>query len=518
MEIRQIRTFIALVLIAVSGSMAAADDSTKLRLVRIFEEGPVEPDAPSIAMCSEGFPGEWVVGGSGWILCPRRERVTVMAEPAGPRIFFTVDGQKRLGGVVVKDPEGLVALREEVAKGTSPLIIWSTVDQLKSLPPLPAGREYALDLIDQSKLTSLDSLTHLKNLHALRLGECWQRITDLQPLSDFTDLTSLHISGIKTSNLDLSSLAGMTKMKVLTVISSPGIIDVDSLRNMPDLTLLDLRGCSRLPDISGLRALKKLYRVRLSGCSSLVDLSPLAESRNLTHLDAAYCKKIVDLSPLAKLTKLTHLDLSNCENITDLSPLAGLRKLKYLNLRGLTKITDLTPLKELTTLEELRLNYCANLSEITPLGNLKYLKTLGLHGCTKLSDITSLSECKELTALSIGSRNISDISSLSGLTKLMTLNLENSQVADIKPLAGLTDLRWLNLRKTNVVDLVPLAEHFELRFLELRECNNMIDLSVIREILVQRDEGIPPGYYYFRLDVNVDERLKHQLEELRKVD
>ena len=88
---------LAAVTVATNQGVAAEDDvAAKPRLVQVTEEevAPI-PDMPNGPRRSEAFPGEWIVGGGGWLPCPEGQHIVFPAGSRGPRVYVTVDGRKR---------------------------------------------------------------------------------------------------------------------------------------------------------------------------------------------------------------------------------------------------------------------------------------------------------------------------------------------------------------------------------------------------------------------------------------
>ena len=145
-----------------------------------------------------------------------------------------------------------------------------TVSQAQSVKDLQCGPNGEI-----SDVTGLQAFTSLTSL-----GLSEAPITDISPLSDLKNLTSLDISGSRMSE------------------GSDPLSDISPLAGLTNLTSLDLTH------------------------DSVVDISPLSGLTNLTDLSLGI-NKIRDVSPLASLVKLTHLDLED-NQINNLSPLSKL--------------------------------------------------------------------------------------------------------------------------------------------------------------------------------------------------
>ncbi|MDE0088398.1 MAG: leucine-rich repeat domain-containing protein [Candidatus Poribacteria bacterium] len=181
------------------------------------------------------------------------------------------------------------ALEELGVPASAPL----TKEKMLQLTTLKANHRGIVDI------TGLEFATYLKELY---LGGR-NRITDLRPLANLTNLTQLHIwhrevAGMSpVTNLDISPLSGLVNLERL------------SLEN------------NGISDISLLAGLKKLQLLGLSH-NVIEDLSPLAGLKELWHLNLSD-NNIKGFSPIAGLTNLRELWIEN-NPATDFSPLAAL--------------------------------------------------------------------------------------------------------------------------------------------------------------------------------------------------
>ena len=205
---------------------------------------------------------------------------------------------------------------------------------------LTCGLVSGLTVLDASFLdiTSMAGVENLTNLTSLDLSASTALsavqpflITDISPLSGFTSLTFLDLSG-------------------------NGVSDISALSALTNLTSLNL---------GHRRAVGSFIGGGLQGPPSISDISPLSGLTNLTFLQVGW-SIITDISALSSLTSLTDLLLEG--NISDISPLSGLTSLTFLDL-GFNSITDISPLSGLTGLRSLDLLRNVDLSDIQPLLN-----------------------------------------------------------------------------------------------------------------------------------------------------
>ena len=129
------------------------------------------------------------------------------------------------------------------------------------------------------------------------------KLADLSPLADLTNLTHLDLSTVHvrwdesdTSTLELSPLASLVKLTDLDLRNN-NILDISSLAGLTTLTRLDI------------------------GYNHISDISPLVGLTELVYLNGQQ-NRIADVSSLSGLTALQEMSLS-VNDITDLSPLVA---------------------------------------------------------------------------------------------------------------------------------------------------------------------------------------------------
>ena len=185
-------------------------------------------------------------------------------------------------------------------------VVRETLEELGLPASVPLTKEKMLQLTflkaNHKGIVDMTGLEFALSLKDLNLGGR-NRITDLRPLANLTNLTQLHIShrevgGLPSvTNLDISPLSGLINLEGLSL------------------------GNSGISDISPLAGLKELQRLGLE-VNTIEDLSPLAGLKKLWHLNLSD-NNIKDFSPIAGLTNLRELWIVN-NAATDFSPLAAL--------------------------------------------------------------------------------------------------------------------------------------------------------------------------------------------------
>ena len=243
-----------------------------------------------------------------------------------------------------------------------------------------AGREYSanveeLDLNDLGRISfteeDLQTIQGMANLKRLRMYS--NSMTDLQWVSQMTQLEQLEISGENAIYENLDFLSGLTGLEVLHLpITAQGMgsYDISALANLTELTTISIP--HSVKDLTPLQNLTKLESLSLENGymsmerDSFTSLEPL---KNLVNLKRLYIrvtsnigKEPVDLMPLAGLTNMEDLYI-NVDNyvqengviycsISSLSALSEMQKLQSLTLR-VGGLTDISPLRELKNLDTL---------------------------------------------------------------------------------------------------------------------------------------------------------------------
>lgn len=307
-------------------------------------------------------PGEWMLISSQrglWVPHTFAGWHNLVFRKRGPEVFVSREGSKEeLVGVRLGSLDGRLELRGAVAAGASPLTIWCYPSDIEDIPPLPAGRHYALAVEGVNDLVPIAKLRHLS---ALKVG-CSRSVGDLSPLAALPGLESLWLSGASAS--DLKPLTALSKLKVLRI---------------------DF--CREIADLSPLAEMKSLRVLELDGAERLADLSPLAKLSRLSILVLRRCPGILDLAPVAQLRSLTWLGVHGCPLVSDLEPLRGLPQLAAVEIEGATALRDLRPLATIQSLETVALENCPELSDISPLATLSRLSRLDVLDCPRVSDL-----------------------------------------------------------------------------------------------------------------------------------
>ena len=243
-----------------------------------------------------------------------------------------------------------------------------------------AGHEYSanaeeLNLGDLGELVwteeDLETIQRMPNLKRLKM-HC-NRMTDMQWISELTQLESLELGGENAVYENLDFLSGLTGLKVLRLpITAQGMgsYDISALANLTELTSIDLP--HSVKDLTPLQGLTKLEYLSLEDGymaetrDSFDSVEPLRNLTNLKELSVRFLNEgQVDLTPLSGMTQLQTLsinaasgNLGQC-SISSLSALSGLKELRTLTLQ----VHDLTDISGLESLEKLEMVSISNYTD-----------------------------------------------------------------------------------------------------------------------------------------------------------
>ena len=345
-----------------------------------------------------------------------------------------------------------------------------------------------------------------------------ENITNLEPLSELSELRSLDCSGTKVS--DINPIRNLNKIKELN-ISETDVADISNLK-YANIVQNFKADNTKINDISVVSFFKDLNSLSLAN-TNIDNITPVSKCVNLTTLNISGTQ-VTDLSPLTNLLKLYDLDIANTL-VTNISPLQGLVNLHFLNIEG-TKITDMSPLKSLDRLNEINFSN-TQVSDLMPLNNMSRLSKVYCDNSLvdkKMADkfmnsnpnvlviyetkalelwwnalpsfwkdlltdqaMTSKKPTKEELHSIINIKNlkinhfIQDAEPISRLTNIEFLDMSDSKIDDLSPLYGLHNLKSLNVKNTAVSDLSALSNLKNLKDLNI-ENTDVKSLKALHEL------------------------------------
>lgn len=351
------------------------------------------------------------------------------------------------------------------------------------------------ELGERLRFQTTGETVHLLNIHAAQ-------INDLAPLAALKDLTALYIGHPDASAQrrlsDLRPLAGLTKLKAVSLEFCPELRDFSPLHDKP-LDMLSLYG-TPLPDLAWLQR-TNMRHLNLGGRTGTIDLAAL-RGLKLVTLDVNE-SAVRDLSPLKDMP-LYLLSVANT-NVEDITPLLQM-EIESLNIRD-TLVDDLTPLKQMPKLLHLSCNV-QNDSEVQllrsfphlmdvnrqPLPEITLLPRAPIHlSITRIAETGENAEAWKLAKsvhIQLQTLNPGYDAQLHAVVrdkKVLSWDINSTVLDDISPLADLPDLETVRLWSSRQVDrklkdLSPLRGK-KLKHLTLHHLKDLTDFSPL--------EGMP---------------------------
>lgn len=369
-------------------------------------------------------------------------------------------------------------------------------------------------------------------------------ITDVEPVSKLTELTSLNLSGTLVQDLypvrnlvhlqdlnasstlinHLGALVYSMSLQNLDV-SHTDVYNLEPLRNLNQIRTLNI-SLTTIDDLSPIQNFNQLTELRMQN-TMVYDLSPLQNIQSLNYLyldnspvnDLESIRKLTELriisanstminnlSPLSQLNELTMLYCDNTE-ITSLKPLDGKQNLTKIycdnTLLGKKKALDFmnrNP-KVLVVYESRKLRkwfenlspewkeifkkYVANIDLNNPakedLHQIAAISEIDLSNYKQLTSIEPLYQIQNLQKLNISHTNVSDLQSLYELRDLNYLDISYTLVESLAPLENNNSLQYLNVSNTRVRGLQALREMYSLRKLNI-ENTGVKSLEAIKSL------------------------------------
>ena len=200
-------------------------------------------------------------------------------------------------------------------------------------------------------------------------------VADIEGIQYAVNLESLNMTGDIKS---VDKIAGLTKLRRLTIAGNNLLRDLSLLGSKPDLTLLDVNNCTNLTSLAGITVenYPKLEELSCSRCTALNDISALSgeEIPTLIAADFEDCA-IADISPLKGYTSIEELELEKVE------------------ITGENREAYKETVSSMTGLKTLYMPYCDITDEDTEMfSTLENLQTLVLN----MNDLTSTDFCDQL--------------------------------------------------------------------------------------------------------------------------
>lgn len=268
-------------------------------------------------------------------------------------------------------------------------------------------------------------------------------------------ITSLRLKEVQLTPEDLSTIAGLKKLGILTMEECA--FTGEDLTGLTSATVweLGLPGCTLTEaqaESLDLTGFPKLRSLDISGIAVWQQLPQLPEG--VTQLDISR-SGISSLEGVQRLSGLSRLAAADTP-VTDLTPLATCQQLERADISD-TAVTDLTPLESCGKLQLLK-------ADETPLTTLQGLET-----------------CIELRCISLKNAQLTDISGLRNTTLLEYAQFSGNRLEDVSVLAGSKDtLERLYLDGLGMESLDWLRGAAALRHLSVND-NRLETLDFLEE-------------------------------------
>lgn len=349
-----------------------------------------------------------------------------------------------------------------------------------------------------SSLKDITNIAGLKKLKALTLESC-DGVTDTSVLHVMTGLEELSIESETLK--DISFVKKMPGLKSLALYNTK-ILNLDSLEGNENLSSLVIEDCDELQNcdaISGLTGLKHLY-LEVSYNSADPNLG------ELTQLESLTISGMDTVGFLQNMSNLISLEIEGCK-INENSAFSALENLKTLKCRHIYSYdSDWGFVAKIPSLEVLDLSSLATYEDISALFNMPTLKKLYLNGMECELNFSALQPNESLEVLEMDGmklyKNV-DISGGGGIIyvdydsvtldehtdfltnypNLKELSLAENKLTNILFAEHLNNLEMIDIDENYVTDLKPLASLSRLRKVWCRG-NPVENYRVLNEELV----------------------------------
>lgn len=268
-------------------------------------------------------------------------------------------------------------------------------------------------------------------------------VADIEGIQYAVNLESLNMTGDIKS---VDKIAGLTKLRRLTIAGNNLLRDLSLLGSKPDLTLLDVNNCTNLTSLAGITVenYPKLEELSCSRCTALNDISALSgeEIPTLIAADFEDCA-IADISPLKGYTSIEELELEKVE------------------ITGENREAYKETVSSMTGLKTLYMPFCDITDEDTEMfSTLQNLQTLVLN----MNELTSTDFCNQLPqkieVLSLHGNDIEEMGNLDRLTNLTILGMGDNNVTDFSFISKLTSLTNGDIRHAEGTESFPCRETY----------------------------------------------------------
>lgn len=199
----------------------------------------------------------------------------------------------------------------------------------------------------------LDYMPNVKNL-----GIQSFLTKDFSPLSQRSDLTQLLISETKSSAVDVGFISEFNDLKTLSIDGmKKGIPKIESLKNIENL---NLRGV-KLTDLNFIKNFKQLRLIKLM-YGHHDDLNILNELPSLVYIGLSRVRGIENYHFLVDQRTIEFLHFEGMSRIEVLPSLTGSKSLRKIYIENMARLVDLKGLSDTESLEEFVLTFPENVN------------------------------------------------------------------------------------------------------------------------------------------------------------
>ncbi len=341
-----------------------------------------------------------------------------------------------------------------------------------------------ISLAGKTAITALGPVS--KFTHLTKLDVSGTGITDLEPVKNLLDLQELNCSNTQVTKLDaLSNLKRLVKLDC----SNTQLASLAPIANCDNLEIInaDKTQIEELSGLSKLERLKKIYAdetkltkdsvtnyIKENGSSLVIYRTKTLENwwAELSSDWKDVFKQYVDFSEvpdreqLHQITMLKEVDLKDKNDISNLKPLTMLEYLENIRFKD-TRISDLSPIAKLEYVKEFVCTRSA-ISELGALSNYKNLETLDCSN-TLISDLEPIKNLKKLQVLKVSGTKVRWLKDIEGLKELIHLDISGTRVLSLDAVYDLPKLKVLKCYNTKIMGF--LINKFE---------KNNPDVEVVR--------------------------------------
>lgn len=181
---------------------------------------------------------------------------------------------------------------------------------------------------------------------------------DFSPLAQKRDLTQLLISETKSPAVDIRFISEFKDLNTLSIDGmKKGISGIESLKNIQNL---NLRGV-KLKDLNFIKNFRQLRLIKLM-YGHYDDLSILNELTSLVYIGLSRVRGIQDYSFLKDQRTIEFLHFEGMSRIVVLPRLTGTKSLRKIYIENMARLADLDGLRDASRLEEFLLSFPENVN------------------------------------------------------------------------------------------------------------------------------------------------------------